>query len=205
MALLDWLDEQRSADVEVDTVRAVIGGSVQPAVAGPAAPSPPNGANGVRNTSLEDDVDGDGAPDCWIASTPADTAASWTRTSAAHEGSAAQLVEVVARVEGEPRLAIVEDLGQCTPSVVSGHRYRITAWYRSTVPVWLTTHTRVATTFSYWEKSPVFPPSKDWTAAKWITPAVPKNVDGLSFGIAIGDRGSLTVYDLGLDDAAAPE
>ena len=205
VALLDWLEEQQALDVTVQTVGEVIGGTVLPAVDGPAAREPPNGTNAVRNASLEADEDGDGEPDCWRTSTPSADAAAWAPATIAHGGSAALTVEVAAKVEGAPRLSIHEDLGQCTPSVVAGHRYRITAWYMSTVPTWFTTHTRERTTFVYGTKSPDFPPASDWALAEWVTPPLPDGVDGLSFGISIGEEGSLTVDDLGFDDAAAAE
>jgi peptidoglycan/xylan/chitin deacetylase (PgdA/CDA1 family) len=200
--LLSWLDQQRSNDVTVRTVHEVIGGSVRRGVDGPAPPPAPYGSNAVQNPSLEDDANGDGVPDCWSTSTPGDAAA-WTTTLFSHRGSVAERVDVAGPVNGSPRLAIFEDLGQCTPSVVPGHRYRITAWYKSTVPVNFTTHSRSRTTFSYWEKSPAFPPSSDWALAAWVTSTIPTNVDGLSFGISISEKGSMSVDDLGIDDAAA--
>jgi peptidoglycan/xylan/chitin deacetylase (PgdA/CDA1 family) len=202
-SLLAWLAAQRPLDVSVRTVGEVIGGTLQPPVNGIAAPPAPNGANAVRDASLEQYGEDGQVPDCWTTFAPANGPASWSRTLSAHDGISAQRAVVKGYVENAPRLAILEDLGQCTPSVRPGHRYRITAWYLSTVPISFTTHTRSRTTFSYWLRSPEFPASSTWTEARWVTPAIPDDVDGMSFGVSISDVGSMTVDDLGLDDAAA--
>src|SRR4051812_10583645 len=44
----------------------VVGGSTQPAVAGPDLPAAPNGTNAITNPSLEQDGDNDGVPDCFL-------------------------------------------------------------------------------------------------------------------------------------------
>jgi peptidoglycan/xylan/chitin deacetylase (PgdA/CDA1 family) len=199
---LDWLQRQSANGVVVQTVQQVVGGSVQPAVQGPAAPAAPNGTNGLRNPSLEEDTNADSSPDCWAVSGFGNNRATWTRTTAAHTGTYAERVDVTNYVDGGDKLTVLEDLGSCSPSVVPGHRYIITSWYMSTVPVYFTAHTRDQTAFAYWTKSPTFPASSGWAQARWVTPVVPSNANGLSFGLAISSNGSLTVDDLGIDDAA---
>jgi len=64
-AFLDFLVDQEARGLVVKTVAQVVGGSAKPAVAGPAAPPPPKGSNGLKNPSLEEDANGDAQPDCW--------------------------------------------------------------------------------------------------------------------------------------------
>jgi peptidoglycan/xylan/chitin deacetylase (PgdA/CDA1 family) len=199
---LDWLRAQSVHGVVVKTVQQVVGGSVRPAVQGPLAPFAPNGTNGLRNPSLEQSDKPDGSPGCWSLGGDGNNTATWTRTTTAHTGTFAERVDVTNFVDGENRLTVLEDLGSCSPSVVPGHRYLITGWYMSTVPVYFTAHIRDLTTFAYWTKSPPFLASSSWVEARWVTPVIPSNTDGLSFGLAIGSAGSLTVDDLGIDDAA---
>src|SRR5437870_5686032 len=59
---LDWLQGQSGNGVVVETMRQVLGGSDQPAVPGPGIPPAPNGTNALRNSSLEQDTNGDLLP-----------------------------------------------------------------------------------------------------------------------------------------------
>lgn len=202
-AYLDWLQEQAANGVVVKTVADVVGGAVQPAVPPPASPGAPNGVNGVRNASLEQDSNGDSVPDCFTAGGFGANSATWTRTSNAHTGSFAQRVDVSAFANGDNKLMVLEDLGSCTPSVSAGHRYVVTTWYTSTAPVSFTAYARdQATFFPYWTSSPSFPASTTWTQARWVTPVIPANVTGMSFGLTLASNGSLTFDDIGIDDAA---
>jgi peptidoglycan/xylan/chitin deacetylase (PgdA/CDA1 family) len=201
-AYLDWLQGQSVNGVVVQTVQQVVGGSVQPGVQGPASPAAPNGTNGMRNASLEQDANADSAPDCWAFGGFGNNSAVWTRTTAAHTGTYAERVDVTNYVNGDNKLFVQEDLGACSPSVVPGHRYAITSWYQSTVPAYFIASTRDATAFSYWTESPLFPASSGWTQARWVTPVIPTGVNGIAFGFTINTNGSLTVDDLGIDDAA---
>jgi peptidoglycan/xylan/chitin deacetylase (PgdA/CDA1 family) len=199
---LDWLQAQSVNGVVVQTVQQVVGGPVQPPVSGPAAPAAPNGTNGLRNASLEQDANGDSAPDCWTFGGFGNNSAVWTRTTAAHTGSYAERVDVTNYISGDNKLFVLQDLGSCSPSVLPGHRYAITSWYMSTVPVQFIASGRVSTAFAFWTESPPFPASSGWVQARWVTPVIPSNIDGLAFGLTMNTNGSLTVDDLGIDDAA---
>ena len=201
-AYLDWLQGQSANGVIVQTVQQVIGGPVQPGVQGPASPPAPNGTNGLRNASLEQDTNADSAPDCWAFGGFGNNSAAWTRTSAAHTGSVAERVDVSNYVSGDNKLFVQEDLGSCSPSVVPGHRYAITSWYQSTAPVSFLASTRDATAFSFWTESPQFPASAGWAQASVGDAGHPAGVNGIAFGLTIKTNGSLTVDDLGIDDAA---
>src|SRR5205823_1267705 len=127
-SFLGWLQQQvGGGQVSVQTVRQAIGGAVQPGVSGPPAPPPPNGANALRNASLEQDTNADLAPDCWTFDHFGNNNFTWTRTTDAHSGTYAERVDVSNFVSGDDKLVPVDDLGYCTPSVTPGHSYRITA------------------------------------------------------------------------------
>jgi peptidoglycan/xylan/chitin deacetylase (PgdA/CDA1 family) len=200
---LDWLaGEVAAGRVIVKTVQQVVGGSVQPVVNGPAAPAAPNGYNTLKNRSLEYDSNTDSVPDCWQIDSFGTSNLSWSRTTDAHTGTYAERVDVSGYQSGDAKLEVAQDLGQCTPTVTSGHKYVITEWYKSSAPVAFVAFTRdTSGAVSFWDGSPTFPASSTWTKATWTTKNIPNGVDGLSFGLAISSNGFLTVDDAGLDDA----
>jgi peptidoglycan/xylan/chitin deacetylase (PgdA/CDA1 family) len=202
-AFLDWLQPRALNGTVVQTVDQVVGGSVQPAVQPPAAPPAPNGYNAFRNPSLEIDSDGDHVPDCWKFDNFGGKTFDWARTSDAHSGSWAERLDVTDYASGDSKLVRQDDLGFCTPSVTPGHRYKITAWYKSSAPVWFTAFTRDNLgALNFWQTSPSFPASSTWAQATWTTPVISSGITGLSTGLALGSNGSLTVDDLGMDDAS---
>jgi hypothetical protein len=201
-AFLDWLQPRAANGTIVKTVQQVIGGPVQPAVAGPPIPPAVGGTNGLRNSSLEQDNNGDGVPDCFLKDSWGTNTATWTRTTDAHTGTYAENVSVSNYSTGAEKLGTFPDLGYCTPTVTPGHQYTLTAWYKSTVPVNFVVEQRTSNwDFPYWVESPTFPARSTWTLASWTTPAVPAGANGLTFGLALSTNGSLTVDDIGIVDA----
>jgi hypothetical protein len=183
-------------------VQEVVGGPVQPSVAGPAIPAAANGTNAIQNSSLENDTNKDGLPDCFWTDSWGNQSYSWTRTTDAHTGSFAERVDVSRYNSGDDKLMPAEDLGACSPTVIPGHQYRITAWYKSSAPVYFAVFSRDTNwLWAYWTSSPAFSAASGWTQATWVTPPIPSNINGLSFGLSIAQNGSLTVDDLGFDDA----
>lgn len=202
-AFLDWLQPRAGNGTVVRTVDEVIGGPLQAAVQPPPPPPAPNGFNALKNASLETDSNGDLTPDCWQFDGYGDHSFDWTRTSDAHTGSWAERVEIANHQTGDAKLVPVYDLGFCTPTVLAGHRYRLSAWYKSTTPVSFTTFARGSLGgFSFFESSPEFPPASTWTRVTWDTPVIPDGVSGMTFGLGLSSNGTLTVDDLGIDDAA---
>ena len=184
-------------------MQQVLGGSVQPAVSGPGLPPAPNGTNALRNSSLEQDSNGDAIPDCWSNDDFGNNNFHWTRTSDAHSGSWAEKLDVTNYSDGDNKLLVLGDLGYCTPSVNAGHRYRITEWYKSDAPVYFTLFSRDSQwQIRFLESSPSFPASSTWTQASYVTSVIPTGINGLQFGLTLGSNGSLTVDDAAFDDAA---
>ena len=202
-SLLAWLQGQEANGVLVERVQDVIGGSVQPAVPGPAAPPAPNGANVLHNASLEYNSTTGAAPDCFSFDSYGSNNATWSLTSDAHSGSDAERVDITNYVSGDAKLLPTEDLGTCTPSATPGHQYVLSVWYKSSVPVPFIVFTRnTLGAFNYWTTSPVFPATSSWQQASWTTPVVPNGITGMSFGLDMSSVGSLTVDDFGFQDTA---
>jgi peptidoglycan/xylan/chitin deacetylase (PgdA/CDA1 family) len=201
-SFLDWLQPRSANGTVVRTVGDVIGGSVQPAVQPPPSPDPPFGTNALRNASLEQ---GGQTPDCWNFDSYGNNTYTWTHTPDAHSGSYAERVDVSNYVSGASTLIAATDLGFCAPSVTPGHRYRVTAWYKSSAPVRFTSSTRDAVGgYYFWSLSPSFSASSQWTQATWVTPVVPSGATGASIGLTLPSNGSMVVDDLSFDDVAAP-
>jgi peptidoglycan/xylan/chitin deacetylase (PgdA/CDA1 family) len=197
-ALLDWLQQRAGQGTVVKTVHEVIGGPLQPGVAGPV---PPVGRP-LQNASLEADANNNDIPDCWSFGTFGSNTAIWTRTTDAHTGGYAERVDISSYTTGDRKLVMAQDLGECTPTVTPGHRQTLQAWYKSSSPTQLVAYYRDAFgKWSYWTSSPLFAAAGTWTQASWTTPAVPSAATGMSFGLNLAAVGSLTTDDYSLDDA----
>src|SRR4029077_21045029 len=203
-AFLTWLQQESSNGVTVQTVQQVIGGALQPAGQGPALPPAPSGSNPLRNSSLELNTLAGAAADCTQFDHPGNNSFNWTRTTNSHSGSYAEWVSVTSYTDGDNKLLVRQDLGPCTPTGTPGHQYRLSTWYQSTVTPFFTVFSRDNQyAFSYWTASPTFTTASSWTLATWVTPPIPNNVNGVSFGLALDSTGSLTVDDMAIVDAAA--
>ncbi|HEV8462621.1 MAG TPA: chitobiase/beta-hexosaminidase C-terminal domain-containing protein [Gaiellaceae bacterium] len=202
-SLLNWLQGQVATNnVVIKTVAQVVGGPVQPAVPGPPLPPAPNGTNAVPNPSLETDANADGVPDCFQTSSWGTETATFARTTDAHTGGFAEKATVSSWRSGDASVVSTMDLGDCSATVTPGRSYRITEWYKSTVPVSFDLTTRDGTWFwNYWNSSPTFPASSAWAQASYVTPVIPAGVNGFVGGLAIAANGTMTVDDFRIDDA----
>jgi hypothetical protein len=201
-SFLDWLAPRAAQGTVVKTVQQVIGGAVQPLVQPPPPPPVGTGPNLLQNPSLESNAGGGSIPDCWQAKSFGSNSSSFIRTTNAHSGSYAEELDVSNYSDGAARLVILQDLGQCSPSVAPGHSYVLGAWYESNAPVYFVTYYRNATgTWTLWQSSPTFPASSGWSHASWTTPPIPSDAQGLSFGMTLSSNGSLTTDDYSLADA----
>lgn len=200
-SLLDWLSGQSSAGVVVETVHDVIGGPLQPAVAGPPPPPPITSGQMLQNPSLEADTNGDGLPDCWKQDASGTNTATLTRTTDAHTGSFAERIDVSSYTSGVVRLESQRDMGFCAPSVIPGHTYKASVWYKGTAQPQLVAFYRTSIgTFKALGNSSSFPQRAGWTQATWTTPSLPSSATGVEIGVAVHSAGSVTVDDFSLAD-----
>jgi peptidoglycan/xylan/chitin deacetylase (PgdA/CDA1 family) len=197
-----WLHQQTlTTNTVVQTVGAVVGGSVQPAVPGPAVPPAPPGANGAPNASLETAGAG-GLPSCWMAGGYGTNTPTWARVTGAHSGQYAERLVMSGYVSGDAKLLPMFDLGACAPSVTAGRTYSVRAWYKSTAVTQFALYYRTGVgTWSYWTSSPWFAASASYVQAVWTTPPIPAGATAISFGLNLFSNGTLTTDDYALYDS----
>jgi peptidoglycan/xylan/chitin deacetylase (PgdA/CDA1 family) len=205
---ITWLAAQQSAGtISVKTVDQVIGGTVQPPVAGPAAPAPLTTGNLFQNPSLETAGPvATGLPQCWAAGGFGTNTRTFTTVTPGHTGTAAEQMVMSAYTNGDGKLLPTLDLGECAPSAIPGHTYTMKAWYQSTAPTQFELYYRTGLgTWNYWTASPQVPAATAWTQTTWTSPAVPAGASAISMGLNLVSAGTLTTDDYELTDGAATD
>lgn len=199
-----WLAGQAVNGVEVVTVDEMIGGTVQPPVAGPA-PSPPRTGNMLLNPQLTG-VGGDPTnPTCWQHGGYGTNTPSWTMTTAGHGDTSAQRVSVSSFTSGDARFISQWDLGTCAPQVVAGHSYTASVWYQTSANVRVVLYYRTALGgWVYWRGGSQLPVTTAWTQATLSTGVLPSDATAVSVGLSVRSVGTVTMDDLSLTDEAAP-
>jgi peptidoglycan/xylan/chitin deacetylase (PgdA/CDA1 family) len=196
-----WLTQQRPAGVEVRTVGAVAGGQPRPLVR-----VPPAAAHGVVNPSLETGgitagvdpaLEVPGVPGsfvrCWMPGGFGQNTARWTRVHDARTGRWALRLVVSRYRSGDIKLLQQFDLGGCSLPVRAGKSYQLSSWYQATARSQYSVFYRDSGgRWVYWTSSPYFTPSSRWAQAGWRTPPLPAGATGLSFGLTVSSKGTLT-------------
>lgn len=195
---LAWLGPRAATDgTTTQTVNQVIGGSVNPPVAGP--PLPMADANLIPNPGFETDSDNNGVPDCWSLTGYGTNTPTWTRTSDAHSGAAAEHLVISSWTSGDRKALTSFDQGTCAPAVMPGHSYQASEWFTSTAPVRFVAYLRNATgSWSFWAQSPYSPAAGTWTRAVWTPPPIPAGSTAISIGLALSAAGSASFDDADL-------
>lgn len=185
-----WLHDRGTS---VRTVHEVIGGPVAPVHRAP----PPQQRDRPVNASLER-AGPDGVPLGWQTGGWGENTPVWTRTRDAHDGEWAQRLDMPRFTDGDAKLMSTLDLGQYALPARKGQNYSLSTWYKSTAPTQLAVYYRDRVgQWRYWAAGPTFAPAEQWAEASWTTPAVPEEATGISFGLALFSRGSLTTDDYG--------
>ncbi|WP_426750281.1 polysaccharide deacetylase family protein [Myxococcus sp. Y35] len=199
---MGWLSQRAPLGTEVRTVQDVMGGAAQPAV----HPSPQAPTAALKNPSLEDEVNGDGVPDCWQLGPAHGGAVRTERSAEAHSGVWAYRLERMDASGGAASLQVLRDDGTCAPTVTPGRGVRVNVWYRSSTPLHLEAAMKGTDgTWREWERGPSLPPAEAWTEATWELPiALPADASGLSVGVALEGAGWALVDDFGLTETTAP-
>ncbi|GEM_PF-3090404 len=171
-------------------------GTPTPALAAPPSP------NLVVNPSFEQ-LPG-GRPTCWVLGGELAQASKLTVTDQAHSGSAAMRVADQRSKTGRISLNLNRAPG-CAVTVVYGHSYTLSIWYRSSAPARLETELRLGGgTWSGWRTRADLPASASWTMAKLDTPAVPEGATLLSFGLSIPASSWFVADDASVIDTTPP-
>lgn len=196
-SFLDWLATQTANGVQVKTVDQVMGGPVQPLVNPTLVPPAAIGTNAVVNPTLTiADPNAATQPQCWTSTGYGTNSPTfrWSKTGG-QGGGGQETITMRSLTSGDAKLVNRFDLGQCAPTIVPGHRYQLSVWYKSTVPVYFTVYGRSAQgTWSYWTGSSSFSfaTASGWTLATWLTPPVPNTIQAISSGMTIDRTGTLS-------------
>lgn len=193
-------------NTSVRKVGDVVGGAVQPVVAGPMPAPVGPGENGVRNPGMET-LNADGSPMCWMKGGYGSNTATLGLVSPGLTGNVAGQVSVSNYVDGDAKWLPAFDLGGCSPTVTPGHTYSLRQWYTSTGVTQFSVYLRNSSgMWSYWTSSPWFHAAPTTTQAVWTTPEIPAGYTGLSFGLTVFNNGSLVTDDASMYDVVgAPD
>ncbi len=203
---VQWLATQQSAGLAtVKTVDQVIGGTVQAAISGPAAPAPQTTGNLFKNPSLETAGPlATGLPQCWAGGGYGTNTRIFTTVGPGHTGAVAEQMDVTGFTSGDGKLLPTLDLGECAPSATPGHSYQMKAWFKSTAATQFELYYRTGLgTWHYWTASPQVLPAADWTQTAWTSPPVPAGASAISMGLNLVGNGTLVTDDYELTDVAA--
>ncbi|MGP7999901.1 MAG: polysaccharide deacetylase family protein [Streptosporangiaceae bacterium] len=197
-SVLAWLAGQAGHGITVRTVHQVAGGPVRPAVPGPVPP--PIGGPGVSNAALSIRGPG-GVPACFQTARYGSNTASFSYHPAGGPGGAgAEAIRMTGWQSGDAKLLPTLDLGQCAPGISASRSYTVSEWYQSSRPVRFDLYYRTMQgSWVYWASSPAQPAASTWAQASWSTPAVPRDATALSFGLAIGSDGTVSVSRYSLE------
>ena len=206
-AFTAWLDAFRDDPANgtaVQTVGQTVRGyagvdhpAYRPARTAEPRPPAPEAVNALLNPSLEDVDPATGLPTCWQSGGWGENTPRWRTVSPGRTGDVAQHLEMTGYTDGDAKLFSTMDLRTCAPTARPGATYEVGAWYRSTGRSQIALYYR---TSSYdwvpWVSSPWFAPEPTtWTKARFVTPPLPEDATGLSFGLALAGNGTLTTDD----------
>lgn len=95
---------------------------------------------------------------------------------------------------GDAKLLPTLDLGQCAPPAQPGQRYSVAEFYLASKPVRFDLYYRTTIgNWVYWTTSSAMPAADGWAQASWNTPTLPRDATAISFGLAIGGNGTVSV------------
>jgi peptidoglycan/xylan/chitin deacetylase (PgdA/CDA1 family) len=187
----------------IRTVHEVIGGAAKAVVDAPSAAPAPPGTNAVKNPGLET-AGKYGLPQCWQLGSYGESSQVLSTLTPGFGGSIARRLDVTDYKSGDAKLLPTLDLGDCSPSVLPGHTYALSAWYTSLAPTQFEIYYRTkAGVWNYWTASPWFPATATYQQARWTTPAVPGDAVAISFGLNLFSNGELATDDYEMYDVGA--
>ncbi len=200
-AFAQWLAARPTThNTSVQTVHQVIGGSVKPIVTAPLPPAVGPGVNAITNPGLEA-VGTDGVPQCWITAGFGTNAPTFSTVSPGRTGSVAEQLVMSNYVDGDAKLIFTMDFGSCAPTVTTGHRYSLRAWYKADTVTQFAVYLRNSIgAWEYWTSSPYFAASSTFTQAVWDSDVIPAGYTGISFGLNLFGNGTLVTDDYAMYD-----
>lgn len=186
-------------------VATVLAGSV---VAGLTlwAPTSAVAGSGVANPSFESGWSSSTKATCWQQGEIGNGIATLVASSTAHAGSVSAKLTITGLSSGGSRNVVIDQhSASCAPTVLAGHRYALSAWYRASAAVRMVVYYRdSAGTWHWWAQSPRWGSRNAWRAMSFVTAAVPSGATALSFGPSLSSKGWLLVDDAGMADTTTP-
>lgn len=118
----------------------------------------------------------------------------WSLTSAAHSGKVAQTVRITNHRSGDRKL--MTSMSSSGLPVQGGAQYELSAWYRLQGAAEIVVFTNTASAgWQYWWSSDYLTASSSWRQSTAITPPLPYDIKGISFGVALSSNGTLVTDD----------
>jgi hypothetical protein len=179
------------------------------AVAAPATAALTGTANAagssVTNASFEQGWSGTAPATCWQQGGVGSGSATLTASTTAHSGARSARLSVTSLASKANRKLVVDQhTAGCAPTVVAGHRYTVSVWYRSSArPQMVLYYRDAAGRWQWWDQGSQYAARSSWGNIAFTTAPVPAGATALSFGPALTSTGWLLVDDAAIVDRDA--
>ncbi|HEU4676013.1 MAG TPA: right-handed parallel beta-helix repeat-containing protein, partial [Motilibacteraceae bacterium] len=159
----------------------------------------------VVNASFEQGWSGTAPATCWQQGGVGSGSATLTASSTAHSGARSARLSVTSLASRANRKVVVDQhTAGCAPTVVAGHRYTVSVWYRSSArPQMVLYYRDAAGTWQWWDQGSQYAARSSWGSIAFTTAPVPAGATALSFGPSLTSTGWLLVDDAAIVDRGA--
>lgn len=145
-------------------------------------------------------------PRCWHLEAHGRGRSTLTVSGRAQSGTRSAGLDVRSLTRNGTRSVIVDQRSPgCAPSVRPGERYRLGAYYRSSVRVRLVVRVRTSSGWRPWLIGSASSPATRWSLASLLTPAVPNGVTAVSVGAQVRSPGRLYLDSVSLRPRPKPQ
>jgi hypothetical protein len=151
----------------------------------------------VVNPSFETGWTSSTSATCWQIGGVGSGSATLSPSSTAHSGSLAAKLTITSLSSGGNRKVVIDQQSaSCAPAVSIGHKYAVSAWYRSSAALLMVVYYRDSGgAWHWWAQSPRWGSSSSWRQMSFTTAAVPAGATALSFGPSLSSTGWMLVDD----------
>ena len=158
----------------------------------------------VVNPSFETGWTSSTSATCWQIGGVGSGSATLSPSSTAHSGSLAAKLTITSLPSGGNRKVVIDQQSaSCAPAVSIGHKYAVSAWYRSSAALLMVVYYRDSGgAWHWWAQSPRWGSSSSWRQMSFTTAAVPAGATALSFGPSLSSTGWMLVDDAAMADTS---
>jgi hypothetical protein len=169
-----------------------------------ASGTPADAGTTVTNPSFESGWTSNTTATCWQMGAVGSGSATLAESATARSGARSAKLTVTSLAAGGNRKVVVDQRSpSCAPTVVAGHQYIVSAWYRANTAARMVVYYRdAAGVWHWWAQGALSGSSSSWRSLSYQTAQVPNGASALSFGPAIAAIGRLYVDDASLTDAS---